>query len=161
MSLITKLVHEKAVVKLLEETNQLNELMRNYLQVAMDKETVNHFERKTEISTIFEELESIKKQIVEIAIHTPSTKNRLLAKAYKNKGISLDSLERYEKAIECYDKALKLNPDDNGILLNKGIALDQMGNHEEAIEYYDQIILDYEIIDSLIVKKEVEELEEV
>ncbi|MFF1289288.1 tetratricopeptide repeat protein [Bacillus thuringiensis] len=161
MSLIAKLVHEKAVVKLLEETNQLNELMRNYLQVVMDKETVNHFERKTEISTIFEELESIKKQIVEIAIHTPSTKNRLLAKAYKNKGISLDCLERYEEAIEYFDKALKLNPDDNGILLNKGIALDQMGNHEEAIEYYDQIILDYEIIDSLIVKKEVEELKEV
>ncbi|MEF7637802.1 tetratricopeptide repeat protein [Bacillus thuringiensis] len=85
----------------------------------------------------------------------------MLAKAYKNKGISLDSLERYEKAIECFDKALKLNPDDNGILLNKGIALDQMGKHEEAIEYYNQIILDYEIIDSLIVKKEVEELEEV
>lgn len=144
MNLTSKLEREKALTETLKETKELNSLMRDYLRVAMDKESAHHFERKTEINIIYAELETIKKQLAEIAVHTPSKELRTLAKAYNNKGISLDSLGHYEKAIECYDKALKFNPDDNNAVLNKGVALDQMGSHEEAIEHYDQIISNLE-----------------
>ncbi|MCM3126120.1 MULTISPECIES: tetratricopeptide repeat protein [unclassified Mesobacillus] len=117
MNLTSKLEREKALAETLKETKELNSLMKDYLRVAMDKESAHHFERKTEINTIYAELETIKKQLAEIAVHTPSNQARILGKAYRNKGISLDSMGRYEEAIECYDKALKLDPDDNSSLL--------------------------------------------
>ena len=43
--------------------------------------------------------------------------------AYNNKAISLSALNKYEKAIECFDKVIELNPDDHKGLYNKGIAL--------------------------------------
>ena len=144
MNLTNKSEHEKALTEALKETKQLNELMRDYIRVAMDKEAINHFENRKEINTIFEEIQSIKRQLTEIAIHTLPKESRILAKAYNNKGISLDSLEQYDKAIECYDKALKVNPNYYSAVLNKGVALDSMGNHEEAIENFDQIISNLE-----------------
>lgn len=117
LNLTSKLEREKALAETLKETKELNSLMKDYLRVAMDKESAHHFERKTEINTIYAELETIKKQLAEIAVHTPSNQARILGKAYRNKGISLDSMGRYEEAIECYDKALKLDPDDNSSLL--------------------------------------------
>ncbi len=46
----------------------------------------------------------------------------------------------YHKAIECYDKAIELKPDDAGAYNNKGIALYGLGNYQQAIECYDKAI---------------------
>jgi len=58
----------------------------------------------------------------------------------RNKGISLVWLERYKEAIECYDKALKVKPDDYESLRNKGIALFWLEKYEEAIKCYDRAL---------------------
>ncbi|WP_332633067.1 hypothetical protein [Halalkalibacter flavus] len=60
MSLAEKIEREKALVEAWKETKQLNELMKDYIRVAMDRETVHHFEKKTEINTILEGIEAIK-----------------------------------------------------------------------------------------------------
>jgi tetratricopeptide (TPR) repeat protein len=47
---------------------------------------------------------------------------------------------RYTEAIECYDKALAINPKQDNALFNKGNALDRLEKYDEAIECYDKAI---------------------
>ena len=54
--------------------------------------------------------------------------------AWFNKGNSLVKLERHEEAIECFDKAIRLNPEDYDAWHNKGSSLAQLERHEEAKE---------------------------
>ena len=56
------------------------------------------------------------------------------------KGIELSSQGRYEEAIQCYDQALAINPDDKEGWNGKGDALDDLGKHEEAIICYDYVL---------------------
>ena len=46
----------------------------------------------------------------------------------------------YEKEIECYDKVLKIDPNDVSAITNKGLALDNLGRYEEAIFYYNKAL---------------------
>ena len=57
--------------------------------------------------------------------------------AWYNKGRSLAQLERLEEAIECYNVAIRLNPENSNAWLNKGNALAKLGQQEEAIECFD------------------------
>ena len=43
--------------------------------------------------------------------------------ALNNKGLALKNLGKYQEAIEWYDKALKIDPNDIYALNNKGLAL--------------------------------------
>lgn len=58
--------------------------------------------------------------------------------AWDNKGLSLDSLGMYEKAVKCYDKALEIDTMDIDALNGKGRALDKLGKHKEAKECYER-----------------------
>jgi tetratricopeptide (TPR) repeat protein len=57
-----------------------------------------------------------------------------------NKGLALDNLGKYEQAIECYDKALEIEPNYILAWYNKGNALGNLGKPEEAIECYDKAL---------------------
>ena len=57
------------------------------------------------------------------------------------KGNALFNLKKYHEAIESYEKALELNPDDNLALNNKGMAHSEIKDYEKAIECFDQSIL--------------------
>ncbi|MEQ8191140.1 MAG: SUMF1/EgtB/PvdO family nonheme iron enzyme [Candidatus Eremiobacterota bacterium] len=61
----------------------------------------------------------------------------------KNKGNILCKQEKYQEAIECYNKALNIDPEDVYIknnkglaLYNKGLTLYEQGKYQEAIEFY-------------------------
>lgn len=63
------------------------------------------------------------------------------------KGVALDSLEKYNQAIECYEVVLKNDPEFALAWNNKGIAYDSLGNHGEnpichkkAIECFNKVI---------------------
>ena len=60
--------------------------------------------------------------------------------AWVTKGNSLSQLERHEEAIECYDKAIRINPENYDAWFNKGNSLVKLERHKEAIGCYDKAI---------------------
>ena len=59
---------------------------------------------------------------------------------WRNKGGALYSLGKYDEAIECYDKAIQIDPDSPVVWNNKGLALNSLGKYDEAIASYDKAI---------------------
>ena len=54
------------------------------------------------------------------------------ATAQNRKGNALLDLGRFEEAIECYDKAIELEPRNTSFLLNKGVVLMELDRFDEA-----------------------------
>ncbi|MGK7956303.1 MAG: tetratricopeptide repeat protein, partial [Crocosphaera sp.] len=61
-------------------------------------------------------------------------------KAWDNKGIALENLERYEEALAAYEKALEINPNHHQSWRNKGDALDSLERYEQAITAYEKAL---------------------
>jgi tetratricopeptide (TPR) repeat protein len=57
-----------------------------------------------------------------------------------NKGVSLNNLGRSAEALECYDKALKINPQIAEIWSNKGDSLRRLGRFDDAIKCCDKAL---------------------
>lgn len=57
-----------------------------------------------------------------------------------NEGISYGKLGEYNKAIETFDEAIAINPDEKSAWYNKGIAFDRLGEYEKSIEAYNRAI---------------------
>ncbi len=86
---------------------------------------------KQQITTVLSEVNSIEKntgtQIQEIkAGDLQISRNELTLKEYLLKGNEHYYKEEYTDAIEWYDKALKIDPDEVSVLNNKGLALDEL-----------------------------------
>ncbi|MDE1843308.1 MAG: tetratricopeptide repeat protein [Thaumarchaeota archaeon] len=63
--------------------------------------------------------------------------------ALVNKGLCLSNPEtnRHQEALECFEIALEIMPEDLGALSLRGYSLDSLGRHREAIECFDKILL--------------------
>ncbi|MEL7037859.1 MAG: tetratricopeptide repeat protein, partial [Cyanobacteria bacterium J06592_8] len=61
-------------------------------------------------------------------------------KNWYSQGISFLELEQYEKAIDCFEKALKVNAYSYAALCNKGLALFHVERYEESIKLYDKAL---------------------
>ncbi len=66
--------------------------------------------------------------------------NFQLVVGWNNKGISYDYLKKHEEAIECYSKALDIDPKYVEAWSNKGLSLFYLGRYEEAIECYNKAL---------------------
>ena len=63
-----------------------------------------------------------------------------LATAFKNRGNAYDSKGQYDRAIEDYDHALAINPDDADALNNRGTSHRANGHYDLAVKDYDQVL---------------------
>lgn len=61
-------------------------------------------------------------------------------KPWMNKGIVLAQMGDFEEAIECFNKALQINPMDINVWYNKGVALKKTEHYDKAINCFDKII---------------------
>ena len=64
----------------------------------------------------------------------------LEAKDFYNQGNDLYDSGDYQKALEAYDKAIAIKPDDIDTWYNRGISLGNLKRYEEAIESFDKAI---------------------
>ncbi|CAD8129465.1 unnamed protein product [Paramecium sonneborni] len=69
------------------------------------------------------------------------TRVMLKLSVYIAQSVVDNNLKKYQEAIECYDKALLINPKNDQIWNNKGHALRNLNKYQEAIECYDKALL--------------------
>jgi tetratricopeptide (TPR) repeat protein len=63
-----------------------------------------------------------------------------LAAIYYNRGVTWYDMTEYDRAIEDYDQAIRLNPSFMQAVFNRGNAYDAKGQYDHAIEDYDRAI---------------------
>ena len=66
--------------------------------------------------------------------------NIVYAKVWSNRGVALANLGKYQQAIECFDKAIEINPNDVNIWNSKGTAFHYQSKYQQAIECFDKAI---------------------
>jgi len=57
-----------------------------------------------------------------------------------SRGISLYKQKKYSKALDCFDRAIKINPEFEDAWYNKGLALNKLGKHSEEMDCFDRAI---------------------
>jgi tetratricopeptide (TPR) repeat protein len=62
------------------------------------------------------------------------------SKTFFNKGVAFISSNKYEEAIQCFDKVIELKHDDAAVYFNKGRALLNLKSFKEAILAFDRAI---------------------
>ena len=60
--------------------------------------------------------------------------------AYFNLGTSFLELEKYEKALECFNEAIKLDSKKPLYFLNRAMAKDGLGLFKESIKDFEMVI---------------------
>lgn len=68
------------------------------------------------------------------------SKNYFFINAHTNKGYSLFGLGRYQEAVDQFEKARQINPDDMSVYLGYARGYGGMKEHKKAIEIYDSLI---------------------
>ena len=70
----------------------------------------------------------------------PYAINPTYVDAIDNKANALSNLQKYDEAIQYYDKVLAIDPTNVDSLNNKGAALQKLQKYDEAIQYYDKAL---------------------
>lgn len=68
------------------------------------------------------------------------SKDEKNADAWNDKGVALKNIGKYERAIKCYDEAIKLKRDYHLAWNNKGIALFILRKYNKAIECFEEVL---------------------
>ena len=124
-----------------EKAREYNDDPSLLLQIANCYEMANQKEKALDILKEYSEIvpdnQDIKKKIENLKreINEPDSDE-----IYNNECLTLINLNRFDEAIECYDKALKINPNNVKAWNNKAFALHNLNRLEEAIECYDEAL---------------------
>ena len=62
------------------------------------------------------------------------------AETYYNRGVDYYNQKQYESAIQCYTKAIELNPNFAMAYNNRGAVYNELKQYERAIQDYDKAI---------------------
>jgi len=59
---------------------------------------------------------------------------------WNNKGVTLCRQKNFKESIECFDRAIELNPSYTDALVNKGISLSKLKKYDDAIKCYSKAL---------------------
>jgi len=62
------------------------------------------------------------------------------ANSWYKKGVELTQKSRYEEALECFDKAIELEPKSEIAWNTRGLLLERLGRYSEAVASFDEAI---------------------
>jgi tetratricopeptide (TPR) repeat protein len=111
----------------------LNALVLKCLEKKADK-------RYPGFKEIQDELQDFYHALTDQYVKVEESGENLEAWEFLNKGVSLDNLGHHWEAIQCYDEAIRLNPQDSKAYNNRGTAYRALGQHEQALKDYDKAI---------------------
>lgn len=114
--------------------------LRDVLEQCLAKEPCQRFEGFGGVRT---RLAEAYKRLTGLPAPQPASSRDLSVVELVNKGLTLEKLGRVESAIECYDRALNLNPprgQAEHAWYNKGLALRKLGRTEESLACYDRAL---------------------
>src|SRR5215471_6692294 len=74
------------------------------------------------------------------AIESGQLSGKGLAFAFSNRGATYARKGEYDRAIESYDEAIRLNPKHADAFSNRGVAYARKGDYDRAVENYDEAI---------------------
>ena len=97
-------------------------------------------ERYPSFAVVREELARIYHGLTGEDVAPAASGEALVTEEWTNKGISLSVLGRYEEGIECFNRALGIDPGNAKAWYNKGYSLSALGRHEKAIECCDRAL---------------------
>jgi tetratricopeptide (TPR) repeat protein len=69
-----------------------------------------------------------------------SGNKRNLVFTWNEKGNSFYKLGKYEEAIQCYDRAIEIEPNIAAVWHNKALCLQNLGRYEEDIECHHRVV---------------------
>ena len=122
-----------------EKAREYNDDPSLLLQIANCYDIANLKEKALDVLKEYSEIvpynQDVKKKIENLKreINEPDSDE-----IYNNKCLALINQYRFNEAIECYDKALKINPNDFRSWNNKAFTLHQLNRSNEAIECYNK-----------------------
>jgi len=65
---------------------------------------------------------------------------KILSYAWNNKGTVLLDLGKIEEAIECFEQAIKIDPNYKIPWYNKGIVFFNLEKYQDALKYFEEAI---------------------
>ena len=123
-----------------EKAREYNDDPSLLLQIANCYEMANQKEKALDVLKEYSEIvpynQDVKKKIENLRENDEPDSDEI----YNNKCLALINQYRFNEAIECYDKALKINPNNVKAWNNKAFALHNLNRLDEAIECYDEAL---------------------
>jgi len=95
--------------------------------------------RYSDFCELRDDLAAILRKRTGRAVRVPDASDQNVA-FWNSKGASLNALGRHQEAINCYERALAIDPNHPTVWHNKGVALHFLHRHDEAIACYDKAL---------------------
>jgi tetratricopeptide (TPR) repeat protein len=131
----------------LRRKNEANNLLKNvniFINEKKYQEAIECYDKILEIDPNNSEIRFWRIWVYHLANHKQDNLQEMNVSTDTNvlisKCVTLHREGKYQEAIECYDKALKSDPNNVYVLFYKGVVFSNQGKYQEAIECYDKIL---------------------
>ena len=129
------------------DTSNINEKLLQDRQ-KLEEATRQNIELRAEIARLQAEIESLNKKFaaasaeekIEINAEIKRNENQFTAVQWNNKGFELYNAGDYNGAVECFNKAIELNPALDMAYCNLGAIYSSSGNFDKAAEYFNNAV---------------------
>ena len=115
---------------------ELNSRLFPAIERCLQKKPCNRYRSFQELRS---ELEQMLRKLTSEVISAPELKDHE-AWEWNNKAVSLEALKRYDEAIQCYEKALEIDPRCSDFWKGKGRVLGNVRRYEEATACYSKAL---------------------